>query len=198
MAGVDLASTEEMGADATPFPCRAIVYCVLDTFTEYARYMPVAKPNGSSFASLVLGLCSGLVTSPAGRRFIRSYMPEQHRAFYASLESIFVCVRDGGGMPRAMALTGRAGFIHSPSPTELVISSQQAYDTGDCPARQSLYRFPNSSPSGWVKGIPQGPPGSRPWNTLWQCLTSTSCLQQHQDKVHAVSLACSTTHGRPR
>ena len=93
--------------------------------------MPVAEPNGSSSASLVLGLFSWLNSSRAGRRFIRPYLPEQHRAFYPSLESIFVCVRDEGGMPRAMALTGRAGFIDSPSLTELVISSQQAYDPGE-------------------------------------------------------------------
>ena len=91
---------------------------------------------------MLLGLVSGLYFSPAGRRFIRSYMPEQHRAFYATLENIFVCVRDEGGMPRAMALTGRAGFIHSPSPTELVISSQQAVDPGSCPAWQIYTKGP--------------------------------------------------------
>lgn len=63
-------------------------------------------------------------------------MPEQHRAFYAGLESIFVCVLDGGGRPRAMALTGRAGFIHSPTPAELTITSQQVYDPGTWPGRQ--------------------------------------------------------------
>lgn len=55
---------------------------------------------------------------------IRSYMPEQHRAFYESLECVFVCVRDEEGRPRAMALTGRAGFIASPTPTELTINLQ--------------------------------------------------------------------------
>ncbi len=34
MAGVDLASTEEIGADKTPTPCRALIYCFLDTLLQ--------------------------------------------------------------------------------------------------------------------------------------------------------------------
>ena len=57
-------------------------------------------------------------------------MPEQHRAFYGSLECVFICVRDDEGRPTAMALTGRAGFITSPAPTELTINPHQSCDTG--------------------------------------------------------------------
>ena len=71
-------------------------------------------------------------------------MPEQHRAFYASLDYIFVSVRDGDGRPRAMALTGRAGFIQSPTPAQLTISSQQVHSSGTWPSRQVPHRKPKA------------------------------------------------------
>ena len=66
----------------------------------------------------------------AGRRNIRSWMPDQHRSFYASLQIIYVSIRDGEGRPRALALTGPAGFIQSPNATELTIAPQQSLDRG--------------------------------------------------------------------
>ena len=73
----------------------------------------------------------------AGRRNIRSWMPDQHRSFYANLQIIYVSIRDNKGRPRALALTGPAGFIQSPNSTELTITPQQSLDKG---ARQPLKR----------------------------------------------------------
>ena len=73
----------------------------------------------------------------AGRRNIRSWMPDQHRSFYANLQIIYVSIRDNKGRPRALALTGPAGFIQSPNSTELTITPQQSLDRG---ARQPLTR----------------------------------------------------------
>ncbi len=66
----------------------------------------------------------------AGRRNIRSWMPDQHRSFYANLQIIYVSIRDNKGRPRALALTGTAGFIQSPNSTELNITPQQSLDRG--------------------------------------------------------------------
>lgn len=61
---------------------------------------------------------------------IRSYMPEQHRLYYAGLQLIYVSIRDGEGRPRALTLTGPLGFVGSPSPTQLTISPHQTLDAG--------------------------------------------------------------------
>lgn len=76
---------------------------------------------------------------------IRNYMPEQHRVFYVSLEYIFVCVKDEKGWPRAVALTGPAGFIQSPTPTELTISLNQAHHAGRRLCFGGLQSVPTSS-----------------------------------------------------
>lgn len=49
-----------------------------------------------------------------GRRFIRDFMPDQHREFYQQLPFIFVGSLDEQQRPWASILTGQAGFIYSP------------------------------------------------------------------------------------
>ena len=66
-----------------------------------------------------------------GRQFIRPYMPEQHRAFYESLEYVFIGVRGHDGMPCALCLAGEKGFVYSPSPTELVVDLHHGIDIGE-------------------------------------------------------------------
>jgi hypothetical protein len=57
----------------------------------------------------------------AGRAPIRSFMPDQHRAFFAGLPYLFVAAADEQGWPVASVLSGRPGFVHSPDPVTLRI-----------------------------------------------------------------------------
>jgi len=59
-----------------------------------------------------------------GPKFIRQYMPLQHRDFFQSLSMIFVAYNDINGDICGSALFGIAGFIESPSETELIINTQ--------------------------------------------------------------------------
>ncbi|HEX8111288.1 MAG TPA: hypothetical protein VF516_26345, partial [Kofleriaceae bacterium] len=52
---------------------------------------------------------------------IRSFMPDQHRRFFAQLPFIAVATTDDHG-PVATLWTGRPGFVHSPDPQTLRIA----------------------------------------------------------------------------
>ncbi len=52
---------------------------------------------------------------------IRSFMPDQHRRFFAQLPFVAVATTDDGG-PVATLWTGRPGFVHSPDPHTLRIA----------------------------------------------------------------------------
>lgn len=58
-------------------------------------------------------------TEPWGRKVIRSWMPDQHREFYASLPFVVAAARDDSGRPWITLLTGEPGFVQSPDPTSL-------------------------------------------------------------------------------
>jgi predicted pyridoxine 5'-phosphate oxidase superfamily flavin-nucleotide-binding protein len=73
-----------------------------------------------------------------GRRVIRSFMPEQHREFYQQLPFIVVGSIDDSGDTWASIVSGRAGFLNSPSATTLTLPSQT---TVDDPLNQSLGRL---------------------------------------------------------
>src|SRR5690606_28448717 len=64
-----------------------------------------------------------------GQRVVRDYMPDQHREFYAQLPFIVLGSVDGAGDAWATILTGRPGFMASPTPTSLDIAAQA--DPGD-------------------------------------------------------------------
>ncbi|TQV82295.1 pyridoxamine 5'-phosphate oxidase family protein [Denitrobaculum tricleocarpae] len=66
---------------------------------------------------------------------IRDHMPEQHRDFFAQLETLFVGHVDQQGRPWASLLTGESGFIASDDPTQLQIQADIL--EGD-PLRDSL------------------------------------------------------------
>ena len=59
-----------------------------------------------------------------GKRMIRSYMPEQHREFYAQLPFLIVGSVDNQGRPWASILPVNLGEIVSPTPTRLKIDSK--------------------------------------------------------------------------
>ena len=58
-----------------------------------------------------------------GRRFIRNYLPDQHREFYAQLPYLFLGSVDEAGRPWASVLTGRPGFIQTPDEHTLRIAA---------------------------------------------------------------------------
>ena len=45
---------------------------------------------------------------------IRTFMPDQHREFFALLPYLFVAAADAEGWPVASVLTGSTGFVQSP------------------------------------------------------------------------------------
>jgi predicted pyridoxine 5'-phosphate oxidase superfamily flavin-nucleotide-binding protein len=59
----------------------------------------------------------------AGRRFIRDFMPDQHRAMFAALPWVVVGSLDPAGRPWASALAGAPGFLSSPDPRTLRVSA---------------------------------------------------------------------------
>ena len=56
-----------------------------------------------------------------GTQVIRSFMPEQHRAFFHQLPFIVIGNLDDAGQPWASLLAGPRGFIDAPDPQRLVI-----------------------------------------------------------------------------
>ncbi|BCD96487.1 hypothetical protein MARGE09_P0687 [Marinagarivorans cellulosilyticus] len=59
-----------------------------------------------------------------GKRVIRPYMPEQHRTFYGQLPFLVAGGIDELGWPWASVVSGQPGFAHSPTSTQLHLSSQ--------------------------------------------------------------------------
>lgn len=57
---------------------------------------------------------------------IRSFMPDQHRDFFALLPYLFVAGRDAQGKPIATVLAGPEGFVTSPTPNALNIAALPA------------------------------------------------------------------------
>lgn len=58
-----------------------------------------------------------------GPKFIRDFMPDQHREFFAQLPAIFVGAEDGEKNLWASVLTGEPGFIASPTEHALIIEA---------------------------------------------------------------------------
>lgn len=56
-----------------------------------------------------------------GRRVIRDFMPDQHRAFYASLPFIVIGAVDAAGRAWATWLEGEPGFMTAPDPRRLAL-----------------------------------------------------------------------------
>jgi uncharacterized protein len=59
--------------------------------------------------------------SEMGKRVMRSYMPDQHRQFFAQLPFMIAGSVDDHGEPWATLLAGRPGFMHTPDATTLHI-----------------------------------------------------------------------------
>jgi len=61
-----------------------------------------------------------------GPKFIREFMPKQHREYFQNLSMLFIGYTDHYSQPRASVLFGDLGFIESPTETELVINTQNS------------------------------------------------------------------------
>jgi predicted pyridoxine 5'-phosphate oxidase superfamily flavin-nucleotide-binding protein len=68
---------------------------------------------------------AGLASHGAG---IRTFMPDQHRDFFAGLPWLFAGLLDRQGWPLATVLTGEPGFASSPTATTLSVRAMQAED----------------------------------------------------------------------
>ena len=71
-----------------------------------------------------------------GQRVVRAFLPDQHREFFAQIPFIAVGSVDRQGHPWATLLTGKPGFISSPSPHALTIDARG--DPSD-PASEGIY-----------------------------------------------------------
>jgi uncharacterized protein len=58
-----------------------------------------------------------------GARFIRDFMPDQHRTFFPLLPFLPVAIDAGNGAPAATILAGPPGFVSSPDPRRLHIAA---------------------------------------------------------------------------
>jgi hypothetical protein len=54
---------------------------------------------------------------------IRTFMPDQHREFFALLPYLLVATADAAGWPLATMLTGASGFVHAPDPVTLRVDA---------------------------------------------------------------------------
>ncbi|MEH6629257.1 MAG: pyridoxamine 5'-phosphate oxidase family protein [Halopseudomonas aestusnigri] len=68
-------------------------------------------------------------------KFVRNFLPEQHREFYSQLPQIVVGSLDEQGRPWASMVVGQSGFISSPDKHSMVIDSEPLF--GD-PLRENL------------------------------------------------------------
>jgi len=63
-----------------------------------------------------------------GQAVIRNHMPEQHRELFEKLGTLWLGTLDEEGQPWATLLTGAPGFVDSPDPQTLRVSSRPAAD----------------------------------------------------------------------
>ncbi|AYC33468.1 flavin-nucleotide-binding protein [Pseudomonas cavernae] len=78
-----------------------------------------------------------------GQRAIRTYMPDQHREFFAQLPWLLAAGLDVNGQPQASVLWGEPGFAHTPEATLLRVN---ALPQADDPLAGCLHK-------GWRLGL---------------------------------------------
>ncbi len=102
------------------------------TMTEAAQASPW-HPGETAIQEQV-GVAARM--AEVGRRVVRDFMPDQHRAFFAQLPFLVAGSVDGQGDAWATLIAGAPGFVASPSPTRLTIAARP--DPGD-PAGAGLH-----------------------------------------------------------
>jgi len=88
--------------------------------TSAIETRPATWHAGERFLQESIGAAERMET--IGQRVIRDFMPDQHRAFFAQIPFIAMGSVDGRGDVWATLLSGRPGFVSSPTPTELDIA----------------------------------------------------------------------------
>lgn len=78
--------------------------------------------EGEKFIQAKLGVAERM--DIVGRRVVRDFMPDQHRAFYSQLPFIVLGSVDTAGDPWATFLEGRPGFMSSPTRTALELAAR--------------------------------------------------------------------------
>jgi len=63
-----------------------------------------------------------------GGAAIRSWMPDQHRSFFAALPFVLIATTDRDGWPGGTVLEGPPGFVSSPDPRTLHIVTRETND----------------------------------------------------------------------
>ncbi len=121
----------------------------------------MSPPDGSVFLPFHEDerVAQALAGHSAGQAAIRPFMPDQHRAFFASLPYLFAATLDARGWPMASALTGAAGFVQSPDPATLRIAALPAADD---PAAAGLRRGQGDRPDRARLHQPSPQPRQRP------------------------------------
>ncbi|CAH0342981.1 pyridoxamine 5'-phosphate oxidase family protein [Rhizobium sp. CECT 9324] len=100
--------------------------------SETLKALP-AWHEGETYLQEKVGVVERMAT--VGQRFVRDFMPDQHRDFYAQLPYIVVGSVDSRGDAWSTLLEGRSGFISSPSSKVLNIAAHE--DASD-PASEGL------------------------------------------------------------
>ena len=67
---------------------------------------------------------------PWARKVVRSFLPEEHREFYAALPFLVLAARDERGRPWVSLVAGRPGFATSPDASALRIRASLAAGDG--------------------------------------------------------------------
>lgn len=66
-------------------------------------------------------------TEQIGQRFIRRFLPGEHKAFYSQLPFVLIGAIDTEGRPWASILMGRPGFVDAPDAHTLEIGARQVF-----------------------------------------------------------------------
>ena len=66
-------------------------------------------------------------TEQIGQRFIRQFLPGEHKAFYSQLPFVLIGAIDTQGRPWASILMGRPGFVDAPDANTLKINTRLAF-----------------------------------------------------------------------
>jgi ferredoxin-NADP reductase/predicted pyridoxine 5'-phosphate oxidase superfamily flavin-nucleotide-binding protein len=66
-------------------------------------------------------------TEKIGQRFIRQFLPGEHKAFYSQLPFVLIGAIDTQGRPWASILMGRPGFVDAPDANTLKINTRLAF-----------------------------------------------------------------------
>lgn len=98
-------------------------------FDDDGAFRPQASPwhPGETAIQEQVGVAARM--AEVGRRVVRDFMPEQHRAFFAQLPFLVAGSVDPQGDAWATLIAGAPGFVAAPSPRALTIAARP--DPGD-------------------------------------------------------------------